>query len=119
MSDKNLRKAAIKLAANNPGPIQDALLPLLTKTAKDKEYKITDKSSMDRAKRQLPERQEIYWKVISPMHPDDVFSPGAASARYGEHVSREDGSLWNPLGQGEDDGVDHWTFKYLGRVAKH
>jgi hypothetical protein len=29
----NLRKAAIQLAHDNPGPIQDALLPLLTKQA--------------------------------------------------------------------------------------
>jgi hypothetical protein len=29
----NLRKAAIKLAFDNPGPVQDALLPLLTKHA--------------------------------------------------------------------------------------
>ena len=38
MSDFNLRAAAIRVAASNPGPVRDALLPLLKKARVDDFY---------------------------------------------------------------------------------
>ncbi len=42
MSNRTLRTAAIRLAAANPGPVRDALLPVLAKTAAPGGPKVVD-----------------------------------------------------------------------------